>query len=72
MQIRNNMLSARVVTLYITDSDFKVLKAYHRSDKTGYTAQGMGSDDDFIYFPMSGHKDNILVVYDWNGNYVGP
>jgi hypothetical protein len=30
----------------------------------------MGSDEDFIYFPMSGSKDNVLVVYDWNGNYV--
>lgn len=57
-------------TLYITDSNFNVLKSYTRSDKTGYTAQGMGSDDDYIYFPMSGSKDNVLVVYDWDGHYV--
>lgn len=57
-------------TLYIADPNFNVLKSFARSDKTGYTAQGMGSDDDYIYFPMSGSKDNILVVYDWNGNYV--
>lgn len=63
-------ISQAGATLYITDSDFKVLRSYTRSDNTGYTAQGMGSDDDYIYFPMSGPKDNILVVYDWNGNYV--
>ncbi len=57
-------------TLYITDSNFNVLKSYTRSDKTDYTAQGMGSDDDYIYFPMSGSKDNVLVVYDWDGHYV--
>ena len=32
-----------------------------------YTAQGMGSDESFVYFPMSGKSDNILVVYGWNG-----
>jgi hypothetical protein len=30
----------------------------------------MGSDYDFIYFPMSSEKDNIIEVYDWSGNYV--
>ena len=34
-----------------------------------YTAQGMGCDDTYVYFPMSGKSDNILVAYDWNGNY---
>ncbi len=57
-------------TLYILDSDFKLVSSFSRSDSTGYTAQGMGSDDDYIYFPMSGKDDNKLVVYDWNGKYV--
>ena len=57
-------------TLHILDGNFKWIASYTRTDKTGYTAQGMGSDEDFIYFPMSGGKDNVLVVYDWNGNYV--
>ena len=30
----------------------------------------MGSDDHYIYFPMSSSSDNILVVYDWNGYYI--
>lgn len=57
-------------TLHILDSDFKWVASYRRSDKTGYTAQGMGSDEDFVYFPMSGKSDNVLVVYDWNGKYI--
>ena len=57
-------------TLHILDSEFKWVASYRRSDKTGYTAQGMGSDEDFVYFPMSGKTDNVLVVYDWNGKYI--
>ena len=57
-------------TLHILDSDFKWVASYRRSDKTGYTAQGMGSDEDFVYFPLSGKTDNVLVVYDWNGKYI--
>ncbi len=58
-------------TLYILDSDFKLVASYTRKDSTGYTPQGMGSDDDLIYFPMSGKDDNLLVVYDWKGKYLG-
>ena len=57
-------------TLHILDGDFKWIASYTRTDKTGYTAQGMGSDEDYVYFPMSGSKDNVLVVYDWEGNYI--
>lgn len=57
-------------TLHILDGDFKWIVSYSRTDKTGYTAQGMGSDEDYIYFPMSGSSDNVLVVYDWEGNYI--
>ena len=39
-----------------------------------YTAQGMGSDDSYVYFPMSpksgGGTDNILCTYDWEGKHV--
>ena len=48
---------------------FTILRLYET--KPDYTAQGMGSDEDFIYFPMSGSADNILDVYDWDGNPVG-
>ena len=57
-------------TFYVTDSNFKVTLSGKRTDSTGYTAQGMGSDDSYVYFPMSGSKDNILVVYDWDGKFV--
>lgn len=57
-------------SFYVADSNFKVKLNKSRTDKTGYTAQGMGSDDSYVYFPMSGSKDNILVVYDWSGKYV--
>ncbi|MCR5326100.1 MAG: hypothetical protein K6E37_05035 [Bacteroidales bacterium] len=48
-----------------------VFNGGHCTDKTGYTAQGMGSDDSYVYFPMSKSKtDNVLVVYDWQGKFV--
>lgn len=57
-------------SLHFLDGDFNWLASYTRTDNTGYTAQGMGSDEDYVYFPMSGSKDNVLVVYDWDGKYV--
>ena len=57
-------------TLNILSSEFQLLKGFTRTDNTGYTAQGMGSDDDYLFFPMSGKSDNILVVYNWEGQYV--
>lgn len=58
-------------TLEFLNSKFEVIASYTRTDKTGYTAQGMGSDDNYIYFPMSKNdKQNIIVVYDWYGNYI--
>ena len=58
--------------LRFLDNTLKVTKSINR-EELEYTAQGMGSDEDFIYFPMSpkgSGKDNILVVYDWEGSYV--
>lgn len=58
-------------SLHIADGNLKALKSYTRTDKTGYTAQGMGCDDKYIYFPMSKTGvDNVLVAYDWNGKFV--
>ena len=56
--------------LYLCDAGFKKIQSYNRTDETGYTAQGMGSDDHYVYFPMSGSSDNLLVTYDWNGRFV--
>jgi len=57
-------------TLYIATPEFKVERSFSRTPTSGYTAQGMGSDEDFIYFPMSGSEDNILMTYTWTGEYV--
>lgn len=35
-----------------------------------HSAQGMGTDGTYLYFPMSGKKDNIIVVYTPEGQYV--
>ena len=56
--------------LILCDAGFKKIQSYKRTDATGYTAQGMGCDDHYVYFPMSGSSDNVLVTYDWNGRYV--
>ena len=68
---RSWLISRGGKTLEILNSDFEIIASYQRTDKTGYTAQGMGSDDHYLYFPMS-FKDrkNIVVVYDWDGNYI--
>ena len=58
-------------TFYVTDRDLNVTLSKSRTDvHTGYTAQGMGSDDFYVYFPMSGSKDNALVTYDWEGKFI--
>ena len=64
---------------YVTaDASFRLKDNFGRTDnmKETYTAQGMGSDDSYVYFPMSPgsnspEKVNLLVTYDWEGNYVG-
>lgn len=54
------------------DDSFQMLRNFGRSDgmSASYTAQRMGSDDFYVYFPMSGQSDNILVVYDWEGRHI--
>ncbi len=37
---------------------------------TGYTAQGVGTDGQYVYFPMSGSEDNVVVVYTVEGTFV--
>ena len=60
----------------IADENFVTTKDFGRSDGmvNTYTAQGMGSDDSYVYFPMSpksgGGTDNILCTYDWEGKHV--
>lgn len=69
-QRKQYALSQGGTTLHITDDSFHVIHSYTRKQIQGYTVQGMGSDDCFIYFPMSGGSKNIIEVYDWEGNYL--
>lgn len=57
-------------TLHITDDSFHLVGSFKRTPPKGYTAQGMGSDDMYIYFPMSASYDNVIDVYDWDGRFV--
>ncbi|MBR0300921.1 MAG: hypothetical protein IJQ93_11475 [Bacteroidales bacterium] len=61
----------------INSDTFEIIKNIGRSDgmKDYYTAQGMGSDDSYVYYPMSPNSTspenvNILVACDWSGNYI--
>lgn len=63
-------LSQGGTTLHFADMDFNVLQSFSRQTMNGYTAQGMGSDDSYVYFPMSGSRKNILLAYDWDGYLV--
>ncbi len=52
------------------DSSNKKSRSASTEGSSGYTAQGMGCDEDYVYFPMSkSGKNNILLAYDWNGNF---
>lgn len=57
-------------TFRILDSNFNTLsEAYQPTSQTkGYTTQGVAVDDDFIYFVL--HNKNVVVVYDWDGEFV--
>ncbi len=68
--IREYAVSQGGLSLHILNEKFELEQSFDREYAADYTAQGMGSDDSFIYFPMSGKRDNIIVVYDWSGNYV--
>lgn len=49
------------------DEDFKLIEIYH-VNSTGYTTQGVESDDNFIYFVQ--YKENVIIIYDWNGKRI--
>ncbi len=55
------------------DSSFEITLRTERTDNNNMLSQGMGSDDEYFYFPMSprrGEIYNVLLVYDWStGSY---
>lgn len=55
--------------LVVVDSDFNYVgKKIIIGVNTGFTKQGMDSDDEYLYFVQS--WDNCIVIYDWSGNYI--
>ena len=54
----------------ILDSNFNSVSDVISADKRtkSSTTQGVGSDDEFIYFVM--YNPNVIAVYDWEGNFV--
>lgn len=57
-------------SLHMLDADLQYVTSYERTKLSGSTAQGMGSDESYIYFPMSGSGQNILDTFDWDGNRI--
>jgi hypothetical protein len=57
-------------SLHMLDADLTYITSHERTKLDGYTAQGMGSDEKYIYFPMSGAGQNILDTFDWDGNRI--
>ena len=63
--------------LRILDSKFQPvgedIEAF--SGASNYTAQGIGTDDSYIYFLFSAgseetYKKNVIAMYDWDGNFI--
>lgn len=59
------------------DDDYQVTpirnpgrKSRRTEGSTDYTAQGAGTDGRYVYFPMSGSEDNVVVVYTVEGTFV--
>jgi len=54
----------------ILNSEFKPISKIHRATSLtkGYTTQGVSSDNEYIYFVL--YKENVITVYDWNGNFA--
>lgn len=55
----------------ILDKDFKKVQRF-KGINTSLVKQGCECDENYIYFPQntSDAKENILMVYDWAGNFV--
>ncbi len=54
--------------LTMRDAALNVYKTGSRGDGLNMTTQGMGTDDDYFYFPNSpknGETFNVLAAYDW-------
>lgn len=52
------------------DSEFKQTSEIFEPDSCteGYVTQGICTDDEYIYFSL--YRENVIGVYDWEGNFV--
>ncbi len=65
---RNQYITRYGSDIKVRDTTLAVVKTGSRTDGVNMTAQGMGTDADYFYFPMSpknGETYNALLVYDW-------
>jgi len=55
----------------ILDKDFKRVQRF-KGVNTGLVKQGVDCDENYIYFPQctSDAMKNVIMVYDWDGNFV--
>lgn len=55
----------------ILDKDFKRVQRF-KGTNTGLVKQGVDCDENYIYFPQctSDATRNVIMVYDWEGNFV--
>ena len=74
---RDSYVVAAGGRLCITDENFKPKTSFPTvSSSKKQVGQGMDADDHFIYMPLSpsseegGNKYNVIMVYDWDGNFV--
>ena len=51
----------------LLDSEFQTVAKYE-VESTGYTTQGVDADDDYIYFIQ--YNENVVVIYDWEGQRI--
>lgn len=52
---------------YILDADLNPVN-FIEAESTGYTTQGVDCDGEYIYFVQ--YNNNVVVIYDWDGNRV--
>ncbi len=61
--------------LHQRDENMQITLRTERTDNNNMLSQGMGSDDEYFYFPMSPRNKeiyNAILVYDWaTGSYQG-
>lgn len=57
-------------TFRILDAEFQIASDIYdpTTRAIGYITQGNACDDNFIYFVL--YQENVITVYDWDGNFV--